>query len=1144
MRTRLQSLALALLLFTGWSTTARAAVHASGLLCTPTGVATADVSADGRRLAVLNIGSSGQDGVDVSLVGMEGSSLSWQDDWTTPNAGQVLSFSWGVSNPSSVGTGSAAHGRLSLLHTPGGLSVTCDMSELGSSPTMRCLLYRNNALITEVEMPKLSTVEFTIPPGGGPVGTEVGFEVSRVRESPTRCCRNGASYMTFNRDVLFVFGGQSVVCDRMVCVGDLDGDGLLDACAVRVTAPVLSSTNEIFFDSQSFVRFGVRVTASGGNVVSACCLDDDSDDDGVPDTFSLHNNPAFQEASMSGQMPMLHQVFGSSAGGPDNAAILAVLESRSPPMGLVFSSLRPLTLDPATDNGAALECVVRGTGGCSATGALASCKVSVQDLHVTARASFAGMCADQESVLVISHAPSLANGAVVGIVVGAVVGGVVTVTPPSGGPRVTPVAACGATGPRSRSNVRNNLSASDDHVGLRLPADEATDFPLATASTSTDGLELSVRFADERVFCVGGTCFTGDELVFRGQCASGTCGSSVITVTGTNFGMQQCLSGACSGGSGSLEISGVALGSTDQIHASIPATVALSSATPVVEIPVLMERVDATPLRGTTVTFHTSPNIVLASVVRENTMFSSVSNSQMFVIDNGGGSYTVDCALLGPGCGPTASGSLFSVFVTRAPGAPDGMAYLSIDEAEAADCTAGPIPTSPGGRAYIVLDSSPPNVVTGLAATQVKSGNPVPGQTTRVAVSWAPLALDASLELYRAPFGNYPSYDNGAAAGSVPPLPSYPPGGRWSPVSLTCSATTIGTEECDDFTSSRDFYYYVAFARDRAGNVSPASSLTTGTLNYHLGDVAGGGAVCAGDDQVSTADISALGSSYGVTFPVGSALQCLDIGPTSTGTVDGLPLTDQRLSFRDLILYAINYSLVSIPASRPQPAAVNALRVTSAGVPAVGQTFAVALDMEGAGDVQGLSAQLDWDPAVVEPVGVDEGELIARQGQPGVVLSPGAGGVDAAMLGVGGGIAGSGTLAKVTFRVKAAGDPAIRIGAVDARDAQNRTLGLSTSGGAGSLPGRTALRMAFPNPFDQNMTIALALSHQGPASVGVFDVAGRKVRSLLQGVQPAGERLVTWDGRDDSGARLGAGVYMLRLDTGGHSETRAVRLVR
>src|SRR5262249_56760035 len=66
----------------------------------------------------------------------------------------------------------------------------------------------------------------------------------------------------------------------------------------------------------------------------------------------------------------------------------------------------------------------------------------------------------------------------------------------------------------------------------------------------------------------------------------------------------------------------------------------------------------------------------------------------------------------------------------------------------------------------------------------------------------------------------------------------------------------------------------------------------------------------------------------------------------------------------------------------------------------------------------------------------------------------------------------------------------------------------------------------------------------GQGEVGVSDVAGRHVRTLMSGVQPAGEHTLAWDGRDDAGGRLNAGVYMLRLDAGGHSETRALRLVK
>jgi hypothetical protein len=292
--------------------------------------------------------------------------------------------------------------------------------------------------------------------------------------------------------------------------------------------------------------------------------------------------------------------------------------------------------------------------------------------------------------------------------------------------------------------------------------------------------------------------------------------------------------------------------------------------------------------------------------------------------------------------------------------------------------------------------------------------------------------------------------------------------------------------------------------------------------------------------------VSALASHYGATYQDGSPLECFDIAPTVDGSLYGRPTTDHRLSFPDLISLSINFSLVSRPAdgSRPSAAAMNALRLRVPALPAVGQTFDVVLELSGADDALGVSTQLGYDANVVEPVSVTRGELMGRQGRDGVVLSSGPGNVDAALLGVGAGLAGEGELARVTFRVKAEGDPALGIAGAEARDAQNRLVSFSGLGAPVPLPAHTALRMAFPNPFERSTTVVLSLAKSGPASVRVFDVAGRTVRTLMAGVQPAGERQLAWDGRDDNGARLGAGVYMLRLEAAGHSETRAVRLVR
>src|SRR5262249_11205354 len=153
---------------------------------------------------------------------------------------------------------------------------------------------------------------------------------------------------------------------------------------------------------------------------------------------------------------------------------------------------------------------------------------------------------------------------------------------------------------------------------------------------------------------------------------------------------------------------------------------------------------------------------------------------------------------------------------------------------------------------------------------------------------------------------------------------------------------------------------------------------------------------CSGANQVLAGDVSDLGAHYGVTFQPGSSLECLDVGPTLDRTVDTRPTPARRPSFADLILYAINFSVVSARegATRPVAAADNALALEVPSLPAVGQTFDAALRMRGAGDVQGLSATVAFDPAVLEQVAVGEGELLSRQGRGGVVLSSGPGDVD------------------------------------------------------------------------------------------------------------------------------------------------------
>lgn len=79
---------------------------------------------------------------------------------------------------------------------------------------------------------------------------------------------------------------------------------------------------------------------------------------------------------------------------------------------------------------------------------------------------------------------------------------------------------------------------------------------------------------------------------------------------------------------------------------------------------------------------------------------------------------------------------------------------------------------------------------------------------------------------------------------------------------------------------------------------------------------------------------------------------------------------------------------------------------------------------------------------------------------------------------------------------------------------------------------------AVPNPFAQEVRIELRLDQAEEAEVALFDASGRRVRSLFGGELAAGGHSLSWDGRDDRGLLVPAGVYFARLGTESGAVTR------
>lgn len=86
---------------------------------------------------------------------------------------------------------------------------------------------------------------------------------------------------------------------------------------------------------------------------------------------------------------------------------------------------------------------------------------------------------------------------------------------------------------------------------------------------------------------------------------------------------------------------------------------------------------------------------------------------------------------------------------------------------------------------------------------------------------------------------------------------------------------------------------------------------------------------------------------------------------------------------------------------------------------------------------------------------------------------------------------------------------------------------------------------AAPNPFSSGTALRFEVPGGGAdVTVDIFDVAGRRVRTVSRGFRDPGAHVVTWNGLNDAGRQASTGVYFYRITSGAFSESRKMMLVR
>jgi hypothetical protein len=96
----------------------------------------------------------------------------------------------------------------------------------------------------------------------------------------------------------------------------------------------------------------------------------------------------------------------------------------------------------------------------------------------------------------------------------------------------------------------------------------------------------------------------------------------------------------------------------------------------------------------------------------------------------------------------------------------------------------------------------------------------------------------------------------------------------------------------------------------------------------------------------------------------------------------------------------------------------------------------------------------------------------------------------------------------------------------------------------GVQPDRFELAQNRPNPFNPSTLIEFSLTAPGHVHIDIFNMMGQHVRTMADGVQPAGAHRLIWDGRDDGGRKLGSGVYLYRLTSDEGTLTRKMTLMK
>jgi hypothetical protein len=94
------------------------------------------------------------------------------------------------------------------------------------------------------------------------------------------------------------------------------------------------------------------------------------------------------------------------------------------------------------------------------------------------------------------------------------------------------------------------------------------------------------------------------------------------------------------------------------------------------------------------------------------------------------------------------------------------------------------------------------------------------------------------------------------------------------------------------------------------------------------------------------------------------------------------------------------------------------------------------------------------------------------------------------------------------------------------------------------VPLKFEMNHNFPNPFGSSTMIAYSVAGKEHVKIAAYDIQGREVRTLVDGVHEPDHYEIGWDATNSRGEPLPSGIYFLRYRAGSHVFSRKAMLIR